>query len=191
MTRREALTAVSAIMGGTIIGANAFLSGCASAAASDYAGVLTNAELATLREVAETILPKTDLTPGATDCKVAEFMNVMVTECYDVAEQTTFKNGVVKLDELSNTTHQKSFVKLAPEQRHALFLQLEAEAKTYGETRKPEDPETHYYQMMKQLSLVGFLTSEVGMTKAMRHVAVPGRFDPCIEYTEGEKSFSG
>ena len=57
----------------------------------------------------------------------------------------------------------------------------------YDETKKPEDPKIHYYRLMKQLTLVGFLTSETGVKKAMRHVPIPGRFDPCIPCEPGDK----
>ena len=31
---------------------------------------------------------------------------------------------------------------------------------------------------MKELALLGYFTSEIGYTKAMRYVESPGRFDP-------------
>jgi Gluconate 2-dehydrogenase subunit 3 len=52
------------------------------------------------------------------------------------------------------------------------------------------DSPPHYFRMMKELSLLGFFTSEVGMTKAMRYVESPGRFDPCLPYKAGEKAWA-
>jgi hypothetical protein len=40
--------------------------------------------------------------------------------------------------------------------------------------------------MMKELTLLGYFTSEIGYTQAMRYVESPGRFDPCVPYTPGE-----
>ncbi len=37
--------------------------------------------------------------------------------------------------------------------------------------------------MMKELTLLGYFTSEIGMTKAQQYVESPGRFEPCIPYT--------
>jgi hypothetical protein len=191
MNRREALSTVALIMGGTIAGAEAFLSGCSAPGESEYIGLLTeNGNVRFMDEVAETILPLTENSPGARAAKVGEFMNVMVTECYEPAEQKIFLDGITTLKQVSRDRFGKDFLKLEPEQKHELLLGLEAEAKTYDETRKPEDPETHYYRLMKQLTLVGFLTSEIGVTKAMRHVAVPGRFDPCVPYKPGEKAWA-
>jgi hypothetical protein len=44
--------------------------------------------------------------------------------------------------------------------------------------------------MMKELALLGYFTSEVGYTKAMRYIESPGRFDPCIPYTPGEPAWA-
>ncbi len=53
-----------------------------------------------------------------------------------------------------------------------------------------KDPPTHYFRMMKELTLLGYFTSEIGYTKAMRYVESPGRFDPCLPYAPGETSWA-
>jgi len=53
----------------------------------------------------------------------------------------------------------------------------------------PPQP-AHYFRMMKELALLGFFTSEVGSTKALRYVESPGRFDPCIPYTAGDPDWA-
>ena len=52
------------------------------------------------------------------------------------------------------------------------------------------DAPAHYFRMMKELALLGYFTSEIGYTQAMRYVETPGRFDPCVPYTPGEKSWA-
>ena len=52
------------------------------------------------------------------------------------------------------------------------------------------DPPTHYFRMMKELALLGYFTSEIGCTQAQRYVETPGRFDPCVPYTPGEKAWA-
>ena len=49
---------------------------------------------------------------------------------------------------------------------------------------------SHYFRMMKELTLLGYFTSEVGCTKAMRYVESPGRFDPDVPYAPGDKSWA-
>lgn len=178
------------IMGGAIVGGTAFLSQGCGPKEPEYIGLLTeNGYEAWVEEVAETILPKTELTPGAKDAAVGRFMNIIVSECYDAAEQQAFLQGITQLNERSRQAYQKDFDRIAPGQKHELLLVMEEESAAYNANRLPETP-PHYYTMMKQLSLLGFLTSEVGMTQAMRYEPVPGRYDPCVPYQEGEKAWA-
>ena len=52
-----------------------------------------------------------------------------------------------------------------------------------------EEP-THYFRMMKELTMLGYFTSEIGSTQALRYVESPGRFDPCVPYVKGEPSWA-
>jgi hypothetical protein len=52
------------------------------------------------------------------------------------------------------------------------------------------DAPPHYFRMMKELSLLGYFTSEIGYTKAMRYQETPGRFDPCVPYTKGDPAWA-
>jgi hypothetical protein len=191
MNRRDALTRVGLLLGGTIVGAEAFLSGCNTTPKVNIGGAGTNFsndDVAFLDEVAETILPKTD-TPGAKEAKVGEFMTRIVKDCYTEADQKIFLDGMQKLDAASKTKNGKSFMESTPEQRHDLLVDLDKEAKDYMGKKKKEDP-SHYFRMMKELTLWGYFTSEPGATKALRYVAVPGRYDGCVDYKKGEKAWA-
>lgn len=52
------------------------------------------------------------------------------------------------------------------------------------------DAPAHYFRMMKELALLGYFTSEIGYTQAMRYQETPGRFDPCVPYRPGEKAWA-
>ena len=52
------------------------------------------------------------------------------------------------------------------------------------------DAPAHPFRMMKELALLGYFTSEIGYTKAMRYVESPGRFEPCLPYTAGEPAWA-
>lgn len=185
INRREALSRVAIIMGGTVLGAEAFLSGCKT----NTKGVrFSKDDIAFLNEVAETIIPATG-TPGAKEAKVGEFMTVMVNDCYEEKNQTIFMEGLKKLEEASKQLNSKGFMESTPEQRNTLLVALDKEAKEYQKSKKPEDP-THYFTMMKQLTLSGYFTSEIGATKALRYVAVPGKFDGSYPYKKGDKAWA-
>ena len=63
-------------------------------------------------------------------------------------------------------------------------------AEASGAAAITRDPPAHYFRMMKELALLGYFTSEIGYTKAMRYVESPGRFDPCTPYTKGEPAWA-
>jgi hypothetical protein len=52
------------------------------------------------------------------------------------------------------------------------------------------DSPTHYFRMMKELTLLGYFTSEIGCTQAQRYVESPGRFDPCVPYKRGTPAWA-
>ena len=52
------------------------------------------------------------------------------------------------------------------------------------------DAPPHYFRMMKELALLGYFTSEIGYTKAMRYQETPGRFDPCVDYKKGDPAWA-
>jgi gluconate 2-dehydrogenase gamma chain len=54
----------------------------------------------------------------------------------------------------------------------------------HGEVRGPERPEVPFFRTMKELTIVGYYTSEVGATVELRHEAVPGRHQGCVPFTE-------
>jgi len=191
MDRRELLKMVAMLTGGMVIGGEVFLSSCNNTdttAKTATSGAFSNDDIAFLDEVAETILPKTS-TPGAKDAQVGAFMTVMVNDCYPEADQKIFHEGMKKLDDASNKLNNASFIKSTTEQRHALLVNLDKEAKEYQKTKKADDP-NHYFSMMKQLTLLGFFTSKPGATQALRYVAVPGKYEGCIPYKKGDRAWA-
>jgi hypothetical protein len=189
MNRRDALSRVALLVGGTVIGAEFFLSGCKATDEKYGSSVDFNEkDIAYLDEIAETIIPKTN-TPGAKDAKVAAFMAVMVKDTYTEAQQKTFLDGMSKVNEASDKKFSGGFMQITPEQRKELLIEIDNEAKDFNKKKKREDP-PHYFTMMKQLTLLGYFTSEPGATQALNYVAVPGRYDACIPYNKGDKAYA-
>ncbi len=211
MNRRDLLKQIALLTGGAVIGGELFLTGCKTGAKAD-AG-FTAANISLLDEVAETIIPATS-TPGAKAAQVGEFMKVMVTDCYTQRQQDAFVSGISELDEACKKMNSKGFVESTPEQRKAFLVSLEKEAKEFNQKRdeadKPlreehkkknealawkdqkdfEGAPSHYYTMMKQLTLLGFFTSKTGMTETLRHVPIPGKYDGNLAYNKGDKAWA-
>src|SRR5688572_12029382 len=114
MNRREAVQHISLLLGGTIVGANYFLTGCKSSSTEEKKAFTTD-DVAYLDEIADTILPDTK-TPGAKAAKVGAFMTVMINDCYEEKDQKIFYEGMKKLEDLSENTYDNSFMQISPQQ---------------------------------------------------------------------------
>ena len=189
--RREAIKRVSVLLGGVaLVGGSGLLASCGRERppAGTAVGKFSGDDVTLLDEVADTMLPETS-TPGAKAAKVGPFMALMVTDCYEPRDQEIFRDGLAKLDEASTKLNGKSFMASSPQQRLALLQSLDAEQKAYMDKKKPED-RAHYFRMMKELAMLGYFTSEIGYTKAMRYRETPGHYEPCAPYTKGDKSWA-
>ncbi len=192
--RREAIRRVSVLLGGAaFIGGTNLITACSrdrgtagdpATAGTGAQTMFTAEEVAYLDEIAETILPATS-TPGARAAECGMFMAVMVQDCYEPRDQDIFRAGLAALDDASRQANGADFMASTAEQRTALLTAIDRETVAYQNTKGPDDP-PHYFRMMKELALLGFFTSEIGMTRVLRYVESPGRFDPCVPYAEGE-----
>jgi hypothetical protein len=206
--------------GATLVGGDALLAGCGRErpVAVPY-GSFSVEDIEFLDEVAETILPETS-TPGAKAALTGAFMALMVTDSYDEADREIFRAGMRTIDEISRSTNNVSFIEATAQQRLAVLEIIDREQKTHSDARDEEsrrkslawlsdqrqesapaadvgaatpittDPPAHYFRMMKELALLGYFTSEIGCTQAQRYLEAPGRFDPCVPYQSGEKTWA-
>mgnify|MGYP000450749327 FL=1 len=188
MNRRDALERVALILGGTVIGGAAFLQGCKNTTEKAASFFLSQDQIAFLDEVAETIIPSTD-TPGAKAALVGAFMNTMVMDCYKEKDQKIFAGGITEIDNSANHMFGKGFMNITPAQRKSLLNQVNKELKAYNDSKKEDDP-NHYFGMMKQLTLLGYFSSEIGATQALRYVAIPGKYEGCVPYKKGDKAWA-
>ena len=207
ISRREALQRVSFLLGGAALTcgdrvlALSFDVAFRDAAMAQGTSVFTASDVALLDEIAETILPETS-TPGAKAAKTGAFMALMVTDAYTVEAQQVFRAGLGQVDEACRKAHGVAFMQAAPAQRLAVVEALDREQKAAMDARIPEptrrapaaavpaDQPAHYFRMLKELTLLGYFTSEIGYTKAMQYRESPGRFDPCAPLAPGDKSWA-
>ena len=217
ISRREAVFRITTLIGGVaVLGSGAFASACRR----EYkvGAAFTNDEVAYLDEIADTILPTTS-TPGAKAAKTGAFMALMVRDTYNADDDKVFRDGMGKLNDAMKDKYGKTFMEATAQQRLEMLQSLDKQQYDYGEKMKAEArrksdeflaerqqgaptpqgekatqieeaPASKYFGMMKQLALLGYFTSEIGMTQAQRYVEAPGRYDPCIPY-DGKPSWAG
>lgn len=182
MNRRDALKSVVLMMGGTMVGASAILTGCTPEHQIEGLDFMPE-DIAFLDEIGDTIIPTTD-TPGAKAVGIGNFMVMMVKDCYDETQQKTFVDGLNMINKEFKAEYGKEFVEGTPEDRLAYLNKLYETAKA-SDDRKPE-----VIYMLKDLTVLGYFTSEIGATQALNYVEVPGRFDPCIPITPEDKAYA-
>ena len=182
MKRRKALTLTATLMGSSIVGAEVFLNGCTPI---DKPKDFTLTEyIPIMDEIGETILPESPESPGAKSAHIGNFMNTIVTDCYNMSEAEIFKNGLVKITNSAKTQFNQSFVDLPANDKYSLIAAFDKESHDSN-----DDGPDHFFTMMKQLAIWGYFTSEPGATKALRYNPIPGRYDACVDYSPGDKAW--
>ena len=181
--RREALRKTALLMGAAVSASAmaGLLNGCKATPDLNYKHVFFNEDQARLvSELSGIIMPKTD-TPGAKEVGVPNFIDKMLNECYKKEDQDRFLAGLATFDEDAKKAHGDSFIYLKPEEQLAFVKKYNEDAvKTSKEKPGPKP----FFLMAKELTLMGYFTSEVGATKVLQYEAVPGAYKGCIPLKE-------
>jgi len=188
ITRREALGRLAALTGSAMLGAEFFLSGCSRTDKTLVNG-FSPEQFAQMDAIADTIIPPTDC-PGAKAAGVGAVMGRIVHDCYSDDEHAAFADGLVRINSLSQSDYRAAFVDCRPVQQLELLSQLDREQLAYSRSEpKPKLP--HYFAMMKELTLLGYFSSQIGCTQAQRYIETPGKFQGDVPYHPWDKAWSG
>lgn len=142
---------------------------------------------ATVKAMAELILPKTD-TPGATDVGADEFIDLMLTEWYDEQDRTRFLNGLSETDLHTKELFGKNFVEASPDQQAEILAWLGekmiAEADALGTARRErrgssQESAASFYSALRRLTLTAYYTSEAGATEELHYQVIPDSHAGC------------
>jgi gluconate 2-dehydrogenase gamma chain len=184
MDRREALRKTALLMGAAVSASAmaGILNGCKSAPDLNYKPVFFTEEQARLvSELAGIILPKTD-TPGAKEVGVPSFIDKILKECYKKEDQERYLTGLTAFDEEAKKTYGDSFIYCKPEDQLALVKKTNEEV--VKEKKANYGVKPPFFYMTKELTMLGFFTSEVGATQVLQYEAVPGAYKGCIPLKE-------
>lgn len=187
MDRRDILKMIVAATGIALVGRQVLAYELHSASKLSATG-FSPKDVALLNELGEVIIPKTD-TPGAKEADVGSMIAVMVAECYSPAQRDVFKQGLIQIQALAKSDHAKDFKQLNADHKLAMLSALDMQAKQYNQVQI-KDGSPHYFTMLKQQVLFCFFTSEIGATKALRFIAIPGRYDGDYPYKKGDKAWA-
>jgi len=130
---------------------------------------LSEAQLALVAAIADTILPRSD-TPSATDVGVPAFVDVVVSENYTDVDRVAFVAGLDAIEARAKTAGGDAFAQLAPSARATVIESIE------GEQSRRADPARTYWRL-KGLIVHGYFTSEPVMKDVLKYEVMPGRFE--------------
>ena len=175
MTRREALKRAAWILGGTVSAPTILgvLAGCRAEQTSTAftPRTLTPDQRNTVEAIAEIIIPETE-TPGAKAAGVDQFVDRMLTDYYKPADRDRFLAGLNRVDARAQRLHGKPFGALTKEQQTSIVFDLDKAAFTEAPAAPPPDVEDigreSFFRRMKELTVIGYYTSEVGQTQELR-----------------------
>jgi hypothetical protein len=185
MNRRDALKNMVLMMGGTMVGANVILTGCAPEYRIEGLDFSAK-DIAFMDEIGEAIIPTTD-TPGAKAAGIGTFMAMMVKETYNKEQQETFLDGLNSLHSDFKSETDKDFMEVSVEERTAYLNELNQKAKAkFSEGEKGPG----YINMFRDLTVLGYFTSEIGATQALRYIETPGKYEPCLDYKKGDRAWA-
>jgi glucoside 3-dehydrogenase (cytochrome c) hitch-hiker subunit len=198
MDRRELLHRAALLLGGALSSGTVagVLSGCVStppnesevrdAAAKTF---LTPDEMSIVTAMSDQIIPRTD-TPGAIDVGVPSYVDRMLAGYYQARERDIFRQGMRAVMTDAAEYGGKPFAELTSDQQVKLMTEYDRLA--YDQNRRvaadPKQP-PHFFRLMKELTIIGYCTSEAGATKFLKYAAIPGPYRGDIPYSEVGKAW--
>jgi hypothetical protein len=136
---------------------------------------------ALLTAIADRIIPPTD-TPGAAEAGVGDFIEMTFQHFYLPEERERLIKSIDQVDGYAVQSQGKRFGALQPDVKDRILLD-------WSEGRL-KDVETARFEEVKQLTLGGYYSSEIGMTQEQVYLPVPGRYDGAYPYEKVGKAFA-
>lgn len=151
------------------------LAGCDTRNAGGTWRALTSEQGELVATIADHIIPETD-TPGARAAGVHVFIDTMLAGHYGEEDRKRVLDGLGEFDERARRECGGPFIRCSAEEQRALLTRVDQEA--FASTGGPRD--VPWFRTIKELTVLGYYTSEIGATKELQHVAVPERFEGCV-----------
>ena len=183
--RREVLKRVAWMLGGAVSApaALAILQGCSAKEAAPGVAwtpkFFDATQAALISALADVIIPKTD-TSGALDAGVPAFIDSIMADVYPKDAQEQFRAGIGAFAAAAKASG-KSFLEQDAVQRTDTVRQSIETALAAGQQPKP------FILVARELTLLGFYTSKVGITENMDYVSVPTAYHGCVPLSDMKK----
>lgn len=173
MKRRDALKnsmwlATAGLSAGTI---SAIMTGCKAdpGTISNNQFELSPQNRELIDAASQVIIPTTD-TPGAKEANILQDFVDHVAYNFSPQDKADFINGLETIDVISDNLYSKSFV---------LLNKIEQEAVLNNVAN--QGGEKNIFETLKGMTVYLFFSSEIGATKVLNYLPVPGEYQPCVD----------
>ncbi len=193
MDRRAALRNVAILLGTAIsAGTTDILFSSYTLPESEKNAVNFSAEqLKALTEIADVIIPTTKSSPGAKAAGVGKFIPMMIKDCYPAKQQQSFYKGLVEFEARAKKTYKKSFALIPLVERKKMLTTLRQETLDQKKNKLPEKADlTYFFTVVRDLTSLGYFSSEIGCTQAREYLMIPGSYDGAYPLKPGQKSWA-
>ncbi|MBX5439703.1 MAG: gluconate 2-dehydrogenase subunit 3 family protein [Thermoflavifilum sp.] len=190
MNRRDAIRQVALLMGGALsAGTLSIVLDSCHHTPEQVTDHFTDTHKKTITALADLILPRTN-TPGALDAGVPDFVVMMVNECYPDDQRQKFLEGLNAFNQQCETQQGKLFADCAPDQQKTYLTAVEQRVFGQQTPQDSDDAIPYFYRTCKELTLLGYFTSEPGATKDLVYVPIPGKYEGCIPLKPGQHAWA-
>jgi hypothetical protein len=195
VNRREAVKAIGLLLGTAVTPgvARAISAGYRAPAPGVPYRVLTPQQGELLATLTELIIPATD-TPGARAARVDAFIDGLLADVFTAEERDRFLAGLADVDTRANAAHGMTFLKSTPVQQVGLLTSMQGEPAVTPtgrpRRRRSGPPPRAFFPWLKELTLVGYYTSEIGASQELKYVHVAGRYDGDVPYRQIGRAYS-
>lgn len=163
----------------------------------------TPAEAAQMEKICEAIAPKTT-TPGAIEAGVVNHLDQALKILYKERDSDYFRRGLAAFVNHYDDNQETSFNKATTEQLTEVindfvigFEEDEARNKAYNDDLRDENSDksdefvmTYFTINVVPATFRSYFTSELVGETVMRYDPIPAKYEGCIPYTPGEKSWA-
>ena len=145
-----------------------------------------------IAELAETIIPRTD-TPGAKDAKVEDYVMGVLQFCTEAREQNFFLDGLADLEKYTTNNYNRSFIECSKSEKNVVMKHFEDKS-TYSiailNKINNKFIGRSFFSKLKELTIEGYCTSQIGATQGLVYDYVPGTFQACIPLKPNQRSWA-
>lgn len=182
ITRREALKRTALLLGGAISAPTifGFMNGATAKSGPWNSKNFTKEQAEFIARVCDIIIPETD-TAGAREAGVPSYIDDMVFVMWEDDDKNEFLNKLDAFMKKANRELGTAFIEASSEQCKQ-FIYKEHDI-VFGGTVDWNRPRPFIWTM-KELTVTGYFTSEVGMTEVLQYSKIPAFYQGCISFEE-------